>query len=97
VSDAPPDFSVVARERLVAHVWKRDGGGKLRRAGNAPNPDLADLPWAEVHVFDPARAKLLAELAAKSADLDAWFFELGMEGLDVKPGAVKPNFGSRSF
>ncbi len=92
----PADFSIMARERLVAHIWKRDGGGKLRRAG-AAGLELCDVPWAEIHVFDVGREKLLSELVARSADLEAYLFELQLEELAVRPGAAQPSSGSRSF
>jgi hypothetical protein len=96
VAEPEPDFSLVAENRLVAYVWRRQGGA-LRRGDGKTRRDLATLTYAEIVTFDRRREDLLRTAAADSADLDAFLFAVQLEGLRVVAGRFVPNARHRRF
>ncbi|MEE8409207.1 MAG: hypothetical protein V3T05_06360 [Myxococcota bacterium] len=93
----PPDFSVIAGDRLVAYVWRREHG-TIRRAGtrgDAAEPQA--VPFADVLIFDAAHATLLAELARDAGDIDNFRFKVELEEFRWVEGAATPDARMRRF
>ena len=90
----PPTHSVLHTGRLVAYVWAGEAGS-LRRGVNGEV--LCEIAFADIVSFDRGRDSLLVELAAKSGELEAFVFKLGLEGFEVVDGAAEPSAGNRQF
>ena len=95
-TEPEPDFSIVAEDRLVAYVWRRQGGALRRGTGKASEP-IAAVAYAEILSFDRGREALLRDAAKGAADLDAFLFAVALEGLRVLPGRFVPNARFRRF
>lgn len=92
-----PHFSIVAGDRLVAYVWRRQNG-TIRRAGSHSDDDPPQaVAYADLLVFDAGHAALLGELAKKAVDFDAFRFKVELEEFRWVDGAVKPDARSRRF
>lgn len=96
MEEREPDFSIVAGDRLVAYVWAH-ADGALRRASARSEAPLATVPYAEILAFDHQREALLVAAAAAAADVDAFLFEVQLEGLRVLPGRYVPDARFRRF
>ena len=90
-----PDYSVLFDGRLVAYVWRTEGG-TFRRAGKQERV-VCELPFAEIHSFQPSKHELLQALVQKSKSLDAFLYKLGMEGFRVLEGISRPDATVRKF
>lgn len=93
---AAPDFSVLRDQRLVAYLWRAEGGS-LRRAGGTSRPPLCGVPCAEISCFVATEEALLTRVATACADFDVLLFRLGLEGFEVVAGRYEPHARLRRF
>ena len=90
-----PDHTVLREGRLVAHVFA-GGPGALVVAGKAGR-ELERLSYAGMLLFDKGAAEPLLAIVRAADSLDALLFKLGLEGYEVRRGAVVPDPTLRKF
>lgn len=91
-----PDYSITRQGLLVAYVWYRTSGGTLQRSGRGRAP-MAEVPFADIRVFDAATERVLLEILPKCQSLDSLRFKMGIEGYEVHTGRASPTGQVRRF
>ena len=92
----PADFTVIRRDRLVAYVWRREGG-HLRNAGTRGEEPICEVGFADVVCYQSQEVELLTAIVQRARDLDGCLFELRLEGFRIEPGAFSPHANMRRF
>ncbi|OGQ78826.1 MAG: hypothetical protein A2289_11480 [Deltaproteobacteria bacterium RIFOXYA12_FULL_58_15] len=86
--------SVFFNARLVAYV--RAGTAGQLRFGNLGEA-ICPVDFADLTLFDHSCRDLIIAIAKKCDNIDAFFFELGLEEMRVVEGEIAPDMTRRRF